>query len=355
MSKLALHVQRPTVPEWLRRFAVDAGIAHAVIMQPDLYDAPPFGDTVHYTGRLYFDGEPDKELLWKGTWGAHDYWGLCYQRMERAPWVDMWLGPNEPGWTRLDSNREEAIVKAEAWSAFTERAAAIWHAAGKRLAAGPFSTGTPELALLPWLWPGIKACDALALHAYGMRTMRNPDHDHLLRHRALREALLDYGVNMPLIISETGIDYAGDPERDGWRAQGIGHAEYADQLASYLQRLEQDAEVLYAAPFTWQHEGWPSFALDQAFSENHLLPAIRALDSAACGLGDHAQQYVIPQNPAAAFYAYGRSRGWEPISREFDYDGRRAQVWYSPENETQHIVYCAVGDWADIRHIDRAN
>ncbi len=72
-------------------------------------------------------------------------------------------------------------------------------------------------------------------------------------------------------------------------------------------------------------------------------------------LGEYIQDYVIPQNPAAAFYAYGRARGWEPISGEVDYQGCRAQDWYSPEDQTQHIIWCRIGDWGNLRHFDRAN
>jgi len=352
MTNLALHIQRPNVPDWMRQFVIDAGIEHVVIMQPDLYDAPPFGDSVKYTGRLYWGGEPDKELIWRGTWGAHDYWTMCYPRMVKAPWVDMWLGPNEPGFTRLDQNHDEAVFKAEAWSGFHVRAASIWHEAHLRLATAPFSTGAYQLGLTPWLHAGIDACDALALHQYGMRTMRNPGRDHLLRHRDIREALLLWGVNKAVIIPETGIDYAGNPIQDGWRAQGISGDEYANQVVQYLHTLDADPEVIYAAPFTWSHEGWPSFALDQAWSEQCLLPALQA---AGDTLTEYAQQFVIPQNPAAAFYAYGRAHGWEPISPELDYGSQRAQVWYSPEDQMQHVLYCTIGDWDNIQHVDRAN
>ena len=352
MSKLALHIQRPTVPQWLKQFVVDAGIEHVVLMQPDLYDAPPFGDTVKYTGRLYWDNEPDKELIWRGTWGANAYWDMCYPRIAKAPWVDMWLGPCEPGFTRLEQNHEEAVYKAAAWSAFHVCGADIWHAAHLRLATAAFSTGSFQLNLAPWLYEGIDACDALTLHQYGMRTMLNPTRDHLLRHRDIREALLHWGVNKAVIITETGIDYAGNPYQDGWRAQGISGREYADQGVQYLHTLDEDAEVLYGAFFTHEHEGWPSFALDQAWSEQCLLPALRA---AGDSLPEYAQQFVIPQNQAAAFYTYGRARGWEPISPEFDYGSQRAQVWYSPEDQMQHVLYCTRGDWGNIRYTDRAN
>jgi N-acetyl-anhydromuramyl-L-alanine amidase AmpD len=75
------------------------------------------------------------------------------------------------------------------------------------------------------------------------------------------------------------------------------------------------------------------------------------LDTAA--FGDWMQQHVIPQNPAAAFYAYGRAQGWEPISGEHDWQGYRAQVWYSPADQKQHIVYARIGDWGNVKHFDR--
>lgn len=72
-------------------------------------------------------------------------------------------------------------------------------------------------------------------------------------------------------------------------------------------------------------------------------------------LGDWLQRFVIPQNAGAAFYRYGRARGWEPISQERDYDGFRAQVWYSPGDRMQHVVWARIGEWDKINHFDRAN
>lgn len=70
-------------------------------------------------------------------------------------------------------------------------------------------------------------------------------------------------------------------------------------------------------------------------------------------LGEWLQQFVVPQNREAALYKYGRARGWEPISPERDWNGYRAQVWYSPGDGRQHVVWARIGDWGNVRHFDR--
>jgi hypothetical protein len=356
MTIWAIHVQKHPVPAWLKQFAKAAGITHAVIMQPHLCEPEPFGPDVTHVGRLYWGGEPDKELVWEGASGANAYWSMCYPALRQAMWIDCWQGPNEPGFTNLAQNREEAIAKAGAWSEFTERACMIWNASGRKMLAGPFSTGTPERGLVPYLAEGIAACDGLALHQYGMKTMTPISVDHLRRHEMIQAELRALGYTCPPIyILESGVDYSGNPTKDGWKAQGISGEEYAKQQVAYVDYLERDPQVKMVAFFTHLPDGWPSFELDKAITETHLLPALQAHESVQQQIAAFAQRYVIPQNPAAAFYAYGRAKGWEPISPEFDYQGQRAQVWYSPGDKRQHVCCCRIGDWGNIRHIDRAN
>lgn len=72
-------------------------------------------------------------------------------------------------------------------------------------------------------------------------------------------------------------------------------------------------------------------------------------------LGEYMQQFVIPQNPAAAFYQFGVSRGWFPMSGEIDYEGNRAQGFYSPADGKQHVVWCTIGDWSNLKTFERDN
>ena len=135
--------------------------------------------------------------------------------------------------------------------------------------------------------------------------------------------------------------------------------EYRSQIIEaerYARQIPQVKALMY---FVYGYEGqWGTYNHDEAFARTLTAPLL-ALggDMAAfeAQLGLYMQGYVIPQNPAAAFYAYGRAHGWEPISPEVDYQGYRCQVWYSAADQMQHVVYCLIGDWGNLHHFDRDN
>lgn len=352
-SKLGFHVQAPQYPGWLKEHVARSGARYVKIMDPDKGEAEPFGPDVTYVGRLYWDGEPDKELVKRGEDGADAWYDMAIPRIEAASWVHYWEGPNEP--VCQTEQQAHALADFESWRAYR------LSVRGFGSVAYSFSTGNPPyLALWRILGSALEHTDYLGLHEYGMRRM-DLDGWHLLRYRKVIAALRKAGHRVPpILITETGIDYNGDPENDGWRAQGISQMDYVAQLAAYDQELQKDAEVVAAMPFTWMDIGWPSFAMDRFTS--HLLSSYMREQNAASApfeqrLGDTMQQYVIPQNRAAAFYRYGRAHGWEPISCEADVhlDGAvyRAQVWY--DQVRQIIVYTELGNWAGVRHFDREN
>jgi hypothetical protein len=77
-------------------------------------------------------------------------------------------------------------------------------------------------------------------------------------------------------------------------------------------------------------------------------------------IGAAAQAHIIPLNPVAAFERAGAEMGLLPASREYDVtvDGvtYRAQAYRAAgEREWQHIVYCRVGDWGNLRWFQRVN
>lgn len=69
-------------------------------------------------------------------------------------------------------------------------------------------------------------------------------------------------------------------------------------------------------------------------------------------LGNWMQQHVLPQNPNAALTKYARARGWQQLSGEYDWYGLRAQVWVSPNDGRQRIVFCRIGDWGNVGHFE---
>jgi hypothetical protein len=325
-------------------------------MNPDKGEPAPFGDLT-YVGRLYWDGEPDKEMIWRGA--ADAWWAMAWPRMQAAPWVKIWEGPNEPA--------VDTPEKARLFAEFELRRIELLHAHGLRAASGVFSTGNILLELWPLLGEVLAATDYLALHGYGMKTER-PQMGrsewnlwHLYRHEKVIATLRANNLRVPpILLTETGIDYAGNPQSDGWKAQGLSPQQFMGQIAGFAEGLSP--EILMASPFTWQPENWPSFDMNGEISALYTayLKGKNVSDAETGSLlAEIMQAYVIPQNPAAGFYAYGRARGWEPISAEKDISlaeqAYRCQMWYSPESQTQHLVFCEVGNWGAIRHTDRAN
>ncbi len=350
-SKIGFHIQAARYPDWLKEHVARSGAKFVKIINPHEGEAQPFGPDVNYIGRLYWDGEPDKELIKLGWDGADEWLAMALPRMNAALWVNAWEGPNEP-YVRTEE-------EAHALVGFEKRRIERLHGNYRKAVSYCFGTGNPYLSLWPILGIGLQRTDYLALHEYGMRRM-DLDGWHLLRYRKVIKALRDAGHRVPsILITETGIDYNGHPELDGWRAQGFSEAEYLAQLAAYDQEILQDPEVKAILPFTWMHQGWPSFRIDRTMSG--VLTDYMHEQNGRIGLGEALgntmQQYVIPQNREAAFYLYGRAHGWEPISCEADVhlDGAtyRAQVWY--DQVQQIIVYTELGNWDNVRHFDREN
>jgi len=137
-NKLSYHVQRHDAPGWLREQVRRSGAWLIKVMQPDKGPATPFGD-VTYLGRLYWDNEPDKELIWQGIAGADAWWAMAWPRIQAAPWVRIWEGPNEPA---IDTPE-----RAWQFVAFELRRIQLLHAHGLLAASGCFSTGKLFLSL----------------------------------------------------------------------------------------------------------------------------------------------------------------------------------------------------------------
>ena len=353
-SRLGFHVQRPAYPSWLKDHVARSGAKYVKILNADLGEAEPFGLNLIYIGRLHFGtGEPDKELVWQGSAGAEAWWAMAGLRIRACPWINIWEGPNEPA----IKSEEQAHVFVD----FELRRIEILHAHELKAASGVFSTGCPYLSLWAILGYMLSDTDFLALHQYGMRTMSLTaplNARHLLRHRKVIQALRDAGHRVPpILITETGIDFAGDSKNDGWRKWTTGPTDYLGQLAAYDRAVQEDAEVECILPFTWMHENWASFHIGSIMS-GVLTDYMEAYNMELSEgdkrfIGDHLQRFVIPQNPEAALYKYGNARGWQPISPERPFWNKTWQIWYSPQDNTQHICYWEAGE--GVRHFDRRN
>lgn len=198
--------------------------------------------------------------------------------------IDAWEAYNEPV-----ANTEQEMVWLATFEAERTRLLAE---RGIRSVVGNFATGHPPLELWPAFLPAVRAAKEtggyLGLHEYSAPYMwfgsgpfqLEPGKDEgdegwlTLRYRkAYRQYLRPAGLEVPLLITETGIDgqVQGRPGPVGkgwldfvnfWRQEGrIGttpEGYYMEQLAWYDAELQQDPYVLGAAIFglagppTWE-------------------------------------------------------------------------------------------------------
>lgn len=211
-------------------------------------------------------------------------------KYQANPWVDYWEGHNEVTYDRF-----------EWYATFEATRACEMQRLGFKAAIGGFSTGTPEPyqleAFLPAIEAGIRCGAILTTHEYGAPTLylwwsqglpesygnpavpAYPDRGPLMgRYRYLYyNVLLPRGLNIPLVISETGIDGgAGAGQRPGYSSgqgwlgfgdywskdlgQGNPVQFYVDQLAWYDSMLRQDSFVIGATIFNIGNSAtWASF------------------------------------------------------------------------------------------------
>lgn len=221
--------------------------------------------------------------------------------LQHKDYVNYWEGWNEVTYPNYE------------WYAVFEAARACeMQKHGLKAAIGGFSTGTPEPwqfeAFVPAIEAGIRCGAILTTHEYGAPTMYlwwgqglpesygHPavpaylDRGPLAgRYRFLyRDILLPRGLNIPLVISEAGIDGgAGAGQRPGYsNAQGwmgfwdywgsdLGVTDptafYVEQLAWYDSLLRQDSYVIGATIFNVAGGSNPTWA---SFEASGLIPKL---------------------------------------------------------------------------------
>jgi hypothetical protein len=205
----------------------------------------------------------------------------------RAGLVDAWEGFNEPVPGDEEEMRRFADLEAERVRLLAER--------GLRAVVGNFGAGHPRLEWWPAFRPALEEAHAhdayLGLHEYSAPTIwfntnRAPldfgadraDEGWLtLRYRkAYRQYLQPWGLGLPLLITECGVDglvteRPGPPGR-GWKDFGGYWAElgmgpdtagnYVEQLAWYDSELQLDDYVRGASVFAMTaYSEWSSYEL----------------------------------------------------------------------------------------------
>jgi hypothetical protein len=204
---------------------------------------------------------------------------------QRKAAIDGWESFNEPVAGDADQMARLADFEAERTR--------LLAAEGIRSVVGNFATGHPDLALWPAFRPALEAARQhngwLGLHEYSAPTMQYGTPQELLEwdadpasegwltlryRRAYRSYLQPNGLELPLLLTEVGIDgLVGNrpgPEGMGWRdfgaywdELGMGQdspGNYMEQLAWYDAQLQQDPYVMGAAIFAAAASpGWETY------------------------------------------------------------------------------------------------
>jgi len=307
-------------------------------------------------GRMVWPDDSDKRHVYSGAAGAEAWFADFWPTARQMGAITLWEGPNEPV--------AFTVAQAQALDAFTARLADLFHDNGLRLVGINFSTGHPAFEMWALLGNALSKVDFLGRHSYACEEPWFGQDQWWQPYRLVEDvaAIRDAGLCVPpIILGETGIDRAGNPDTDGWRARGVSREEYTTLLTQYALRLGSLVpELEIVAPFVWLSTGWPSFDIDrdtsamlvakwgpsQAVPDAELAPSVpleERIRNAAWQLRG------VPYNPDAAFAKYAREHGLgAPLSVEAygQVDGYALQAFVGG------IVYARVGDWGNVIHID---
>jgi len=322
---------------------------------------PQHGDWRKFTergipilGRMVWPNNSDKGHIFNGAAGADAWFRDFWPTARQMGTITLWEGPNEP--------ECHTVTQAQALDQFTARLADLFHDNGLRLVGVNFSTGHPLFDKWALLGSALSKVDFLGRHSYACSEPWFSRDQWWHPYRLLKDvdAIRDAGLRVPpIILGETGIDRAGDPNDDGWRARGVSREDYTTLLTQYALRLGSLVPELKAvAPFTWLSTGWPSFDIDRDTSAMLVakwLPSQSVPDAPpepSEPLDERIRNAAwqlrgIPYNPDAAFSAYAREHGLgAPLTVEAygQVDGYALQAFVGG------IVYAKVGDWANVTH-----
>jgi hypothetical protein len=214
---------------------------------------------------------------------------------KRHAYIDAWEAYNEPVVNTVEEMRFLATFEAERTR--------LLAGAGIRSCIGNFATGTPQLELWPHFYPAIQAVKEyngyLGLHEYSAPYMWFGTGTHQLRpgqnegdegwltlryRKVYRNYLQPAGLEVPLLITETGIDGGirerPGPQGTGWRDfesfwLAEGHVRrsaagfYTEQLAWYDAELQKDSYVRGASIYVLAAPvGWHTFEIIGAVSDH---------------------------------------------------------------------------------------
>lgn len=342
VANIGVQCQGQNYEDWVVDHANALGAVK--LLDPDYGEYTKFSAPI--LGRLVFANNTDREYIKRGASGAEDWFNNeFWPRASRCPEIEIWEGPNEPIiWNDVDAN----IL-----CSFYVRLAQLYHAKNKKIAGPNFSTQHPEVVLWKWLGPMLSVLDYLTRHDYA-KDISFPETDTENLYRIVDDVIeiRKNGFRVPpILITETGIDFGGDPNNDGWRARGISAQDYTTRLWQFAIRVRAkvpEIEAIY--PFIWLSTGWPSFDIKQEESQMLVDKRPESEMTLEQQLADAIQNHIIPLNPNAALEKRAQQDGWVPASDEVrDVAGYVVQGFRRPGEEGVQKVYgCVDGDWGNV-------
>jgi hypothetical protein len=229
------------------------------------------------------------------TASAGDFWTNILQQAlnsispsDRAS-IDYLEGPNE-GQTPTLGYPGSAPLQASQWfNQFWTNLMPRIVAAGYKPCIGSIAVGNPGgtpsemqsylAAFVPALRQSKAAGGAWSYHAYTINYTTDVGTEiwYSLRYRQFYSyfatAFPDLN-SMPLILTEGGVDFSGDPSTSGWQARGT-QADYERWLNWFDGQMQQDSYVLGCTLFeNGDPGGWSSFDLEPiaGWFKNYLTP-----------------------------------------------------------------------------------
>lgn len=190
-------------------------------------------------------------------------------------WIDYVEGPNEG-----DSTPTWRTVEEARWfSRFTVAMCKAYAEAGVRPNIGSIAVGNPGgnpsefranvRAFIPALEAAKKANGSWGYHAYTLHYTTDPDTERWfsLRYRMIREEVCKVRPdlsNLPLILTEGGVDLSGNIYESGWVTRGS-----ADDFMKWLRWFDTQMRLdPYVIGLTLFQSGgfdqWPSFEVEAA-------------------------------------------------------------------------------------------
>jgi len=279
-------------PRALKVLGLDSGFPAGMVQaMRDYKTRVPNGKLVVriYSPRTY-------SLANDATASASDFWntilqqGLNYLAPSDRALIDYLEGPNEGQTPTLgypNATDQQALQASQWFNQFWTNLTPLIVASGYRPCIGSIAVGNPGgtqaqmqsylAAFVPALRQAQAAGGAWSYHAYTLDYTTDPTDEiwYSLRYRQFYTFFAtSYPdlTNMPLILTEGGVDQTGNPATSGWQARGPA-SYYQRWLNWFDHQLQQDSYVLGCTLFeNGDATGWPSFELEPitAWFQNYL-------------------------------------------------------------------------------------